>query len=148
MTGGGALTPAMMRMLRHGPAAFMLTAALIQAQDVRAGDPGEGGMRATPVQVRVANLSDVDLERVVVKFPSQEEDYGRIPAGGRTEYREIGEAYRYAHVVAGIDGRTVELQPMDYVGEKPIAPGNYTYELSYNPAASPRQQLQLSLVAE
>ena len=105
-------------------------------------------MQVEVVRIRVDNRSDMDFERVVVKFPSQEEDYGRIAAGAQSDYRQVAEAYRYAHVEARINGKMVALRPMDYVGEEPIAPGNYTYAISYNPAANPREQLQLSLMVD
>jgi hypothetical protein len=105
-------------------------------------------MHAAAVRIRVGNRSDVEFERVIVKFPSQEEDYGRISAGSQSDYRQVAKAYRYAHVEVTINRKKAELRPMDYVGEDPLAPGNYMYALTYDPAASSRVQLQLSLIVE
>lgn len=105
-------------------------------------------MDAEVVRIRVDNRSRVDFDRVVVKFPSQEEDYGRVGAGRQSDYRQIAEAYRYAHIEVTINSSTVALRPMDYVGEEPLPPGDYTYALSYDPAARSRGQLQLELVRE
>jgi hypothetical protein len=113
-----------------------------------AADSGEIGMSTTVVRVRVGNRSDVDFDQVVVKFPSQEEAYGRIPASSQSDYRQVAKAYRYAQIEVTIHGKTIALRPMDYVGEEPLAPGNYTYALSYDSTANSRVQLQLSLVVD
>jgi hypothetical protein len=105
-------------------------------------------MNAEAVSIRVGNRSDVEFERVVVKFSSQTEDYGRIPAGKQSGYRQIAKAYRYAHVEVTVKGATIVMRPMDYVGEEPLAPGKYTYALSYDPNAGEGAQLQLSLVKD
>ncbi|MEX2607837.1 MAG: hypothetical protein WD708_10870 [Kiritimatiellia bacterium] len=88
------------------------------------------------VMIRVANRSNVPFHEVTVQFPSQTENYGNILPGETTEYREIGEAYRYAYVKAWISGEEAVLQPTDYVGEKLLSGGNYTYVLEYNNEAT------------
>jgi hypothetical protein len=105
-------------------------------------------MNAEAVRVRVGNRSQVDFDRVVVGFPSGDEDYGRVPAGGRSDYREVTEAYAYASIDVSIKGTTMSLRAMDYVGEQALAPGNYTYAVSHDPAAGSHAQLQLSLVVD
>lgn len=85
------------------------------------------------VNIRVANRSDVEFRNVIVKFPSQTEIYGNIPPGRTTEYRKVNKAYRYAYIKVEIDGQEAILQPVDYVGERLLSRGNYTYSLSYNP---------------
>ena len=105
-------------------------------------------MNAEAVWIRIGNRSDVEFERVVVKFPSQAEDYGRIPAGNQSGYRQLAKAYRYAHVEATVKGTTIAVRPIDYVGEQPLAAGKYTYALSYDPNAGEGAQLQVSLVKD
>lgn len=122
------------------------TAPVREGRKERPGDLGVSVMNAEAVRMRVGNRSEVDFDRVVVKFPSQEEDYGRVRAGAQADYRQIAKAYRYAHIEVTIKGTTVALRPMDYVGEEPLAPGDYTYALSYDPAAG--GQLQLALISE
>ena len=73
---------------------------------------------------------------------------GRVGAGAESEYRQVAKAYRYAHIEVLISGATIALRPMDYVGEEPLVPGDYTYALSYDSAAGSRGQLQLVLVTE
>ena len=87
------------------------------------------------LQIRVANHSNVPIEQVRIRFPSQTEEYGTIPPKGVTEYRVVKKAYRYAQVVAKIGGEEVVIQPFDYVGEKPLKNGKYTYVLTINKKA-------------
>ena len=71
-----------------------------------------------------------------MQFPSQTEEYGNIPPREATEYRVVKESYRYAYIEAVVGGKRAVLQPIDYVGEKKLGPGEYTYELSINQKAT------------
>ena len=82
-----------------------------------------------PVLIRIANESDVDFDDVVVYFDSGREDYGPVPAGGVSEYRSIGKAYGYAPLDVRIEGDTLSLRIIDYVGEPLLRSGRYTYAL-------------------
>ena len=93
--------------------------------------PGE------PTSVRVANGGQVDFESVTVEFPQQIESYGPVPAGAASEYRPVGLAYRHAYVEVRFAGGQAVLQPIDYVGEIPLAGGRFTYRLTI---ASPSNQ--------
>src|SRR5262245_35824654 len=73
--------------------------------------PGEGQKRsvgvnvnAQTVRIRVGNSSKVDFDRVVITFPSQQEEYGRVPAGERSDYRDVTKAFRYARIEVSIGG--------------------------------------------
>jgi len=101
------------------------------------------------VMIRVANRSDVLMSNVVVKFPSQTETYGDIAPGSATDYRKVNRAYPYAYVEAVVSGNQAILQPIDYVGERLLAGGNYTYELTHNPRASDKYgRLELHMKKE
>lgn len=86
---------------------------------------------ASDVEVRIRNASGTAFDRVVVTFPEQTEDYGAVPAAGSSEYRVVERAYRYAHIAVTANGMTAVLQPTDYVGEKLLDGGRYTYALSW-----------------
>lgn len=96
-----------------------------------------------PVQIRVANESDVRFDQVVVNFPNQEENYGAIDAGGVSTYRQVGEAYRYAHLQVRIGERDLVMQPMDFVGESLLTSGRYTYVLDVDDPVSGNLELTL-----
>lgn len=98
-------------------------------------DGGANGGGAGGVEVRVANRSDRDFERVDVTFQSNKVEYGALARGATSEYRQVNEAaYRYALVEITAGGQTFRLQPIDFVGETPLAPGRYTYGLNIDPS--------------
>ena len=92
-----------------------------------------GGSEAGGVEIRIANRSDVDFDRVDVTFPADEVSYGAVAKGAASDYRRVKEAYRYALVVATAGGETYRFQPIDFVGETLLEPGRYTYALSTDP---------------
>jgi hypothetical protein len=97
---------------------------------------------ADAVQIRVENGSLHPFDRVLVVFPSQQEEYGSVGLLGRTSYRVVSLAYRYAYVEVHIGERVLVLQPIDYVGEAPLQEGRYTYVLGVDDAL---QDLTLAL---
>lgn len=91
-----------------------------------------GATQPTPdrIEIRVRNASSADFEHVVVTFPNQHRvDYGRVRAGEVSDYRSVEQAYRYAGIAASAGARELTLAPIDYVGERPLDPGRYTYVL-------------------
>lgn len=88
------------------------------------------------VMIRVANRSPVEISSVVVKFPSQTETYGHIAPGSATDYHKVNKAYSYAYIEAVVNEKQAVLQPIDYVGERLLSGGHYTYALTYNPDAT------------
>ena len=100
---------------------------------------------AAPLQIRIANRSDHDFQRVRVTFPSETVEYGRVEDGEVTAYRQVKTAYRYALVEVTTDERSITFQPQDYMGEEPLAPGRFTYALRLDPSG---ENLQIELVAE
>jgi hypothetical protein len=102
-----------------------------------------------PAEVRVRNASEVPFENVFVSFPEQEESYGKLAAGEASAYRVVEKAYRYAYVQVHFDGDTATVQPIDYVGEKPLREGHYTYQLTLIPDAdSVLNRVGLELVTD
>lgn len=89
---------------------------------------------ADEVRVRVHNLSGVAFDSVTVQFPKDTHRYGRVGAGERSEYATVSEAYRYARIEAWVAGKSYVLQPIDFVGEHLLPPGDYTYGLTFSGA--------------
>jgi len=82
------------------------------------------------IEIRVRNESALDFERVQVRFPETGEiDYGAVPRGGSSSFRDTALAYRYAPVVVKTRARQFVFQPIDYVGERTLDAGRYTYAL-------------------
>jgi len=80
-------------------------------------------------RLRIENASDVDFTSVSVAFPDAEADYGAIATGHRSHYQRVDGAYRYGYIEVKAAGETYVLQPIDFVGEEPLDPGPYTYQL-------------------
>ena len=87
--------------------------------------PGGGDVR-----IRIANNSSFAFDRVEAVFPEDAIEYGAIGAGDVSEYAQVSAAYRYAYIEVEIDGEELKIQPIDYVGETPLEPGRYTYQLN------------------
>jgi hypothetical protein len=79
------------------------------------------------VCIRVENASDVKFSSFLVNLNGQEESYGPLTAGAVSEYRNATSAYRYAFTEAFSGERRFILQPIDFVGERQLPPGAYTY---------------------
>ena len=80
-------------------------------------------------QVRVANASAVDFDAVAVAFTGPTRALGPVGAGEASGYEPFETAYRYGYVRVETEAGEFVLQPIDYVGEEPLAPGRYTFRL-------------------
>ncbi|AII53012.1 hypothetical protein [Hymenobacter sp. APR13] len=95
------------------------------------------------VTIRVRNASPYAFESVLVNTNDGEQTYGALAMGQSTTYKSFTSAYRYAYVKVVTNGQTVEWQPIDYVGEKKLEDGKYTYVLNIEDLANRRISLQL-----
>lgn len=77
-------------------------------------------------QIRIRNNTVYPFHRVVVN----DQPYGDIGAGQSSGYHTLPVAYRYARVGLVAGTRVVQLVPDDYVGERPLGHGRFTYVLS------------------
>src|SRR5262245_39305691 len=76
--------------------------------------------------IRVRNASDVDFQNVIVGG----RNYGDIKRGAVTDYQTWPGAYRYAYVSLRANGKPMGIQPIDYVGERLLGEGRFTYVLT------------------
>jgi hypothetical protein len=56
--------------------------------------------------------------------------YGEIKAGAATDYQVWRRAYRYASVSLLADAGQMTMTPIDYVGERKLGEGHFTYVLT------------------
>lgn len=84
--------------------------------------------QTAPVEIRIRNAADLDFDQIRVSLPdSHEIDYGPVPSGGLSEFHPATRAFRYAGISVNAAGRSYSLQPTDYLGEKELPAGRYTY---------------------
>lgn len=82
------------------------------------------------VLIRLRNTSDtLELRAAFGIFPADTILFGDIPARGYSEYHAVKRSYRYTYLRVQADGREWILQPVDFVGEKLLGPGRYTWEI-------------------
>jgi hypothetical protein len=82
------------------------------------------------IEIRIRNASEIDFDSVRVVFPDRDEArFGPISKGASSDFKRTARAYRYAEIHVNAGGRELRLQPYDYVGEQPLAPGRYSYVL-------------------
>ena len=71
-------------------------------------------------QLRIVNAGTVDITGLVVLFPEGTVDFGDVPAGGATAYRDVpGGVYRYAAYSYTLDGEACAAEGADWVGRAP-----------------------------
>lgn len=94
---------------------------------------GAVGNPDAKVRIRLHNLDSIALTDVHVHWPVDSARFDSLPSQAYTDYIAVDSAYRYAYVKAKAGKRVWICLPMDFVGETPLAPGRYTYDIS--PAA-------------
>ncbi|MEZ4992953.1 MAG: hypothetical protein R2824_21195 [Saprospiraceae bacterium] len=89
--------------------------------------------------IRVENATGHDITDVFVS----DHYYGNVKKGGKTDYQIYEKAYHYASCTFNIDGVEFRLQPIDFVGEKPLKNGKYGYRLKIRDLNLPQALIEL-----
>lgn len=85
-------------------------------------------LRARPVPLRVENRSSVDFRNVLVNG----EPFGDIRAGASSPFHPMRHIHRYAAVNLDTPSGPLAITPIDFVGERELPEGLYTYVLTTN----------------
>jgi hypothetical protein len=99
-------------------------------------------------EIRLSNSSQHNFKNIIINTGTGEVDFGDLSSGKQTAYRKFDKAYRYAFVKLEIDGKAYTIQPIDYVGEKVLTDGRYTYQISFNENQGQYSSLNLKLIEE
>jgi hypothetical protein len=94
-------------------------------------------------RLRVRNSGPADALALRVQFPDATVDFGDVRAGATSDYRAVpGGVYGYAAYRVRLEGKAVDVPVIDWVGEKPLPDGSYTYVLAVDPRADLPVQLE------
>jgi hypothetical protein len=107
--------------------------------------------RADTALLRIVNSGRQDIAGLVVLFPGLATDpasgrveFGDVPAGQATEYREVpGGVYKYAAYEYAVDGGVTDQPVVDWVGETPMAGSRFTYRIAFDSSKRPGTQIRL-----
>ena len=92
------------------------------------------GWSAEVPRLRVVNMGSFPIHNLVVIFPDERIEFGDIPAGPATNYKEVpGGVYGYAAYQFDVDGEEVTLSVLDWVGEEPLSGLSFTCEVNFDP---------------
>jgi hypothetical protein len=83
-----------------------------------------------PTYIRLKNNSTYTFNHTKASFNSSLSDFGTLDPGQVSEYKEYESSYNYGTSIVVIGQDTLWSIAIDYVGERLIEPGHYTYELS------------------
>jgi hypothetical protein len=83
-------------------------------------------LACSTTEIRVRNDSDIEFEDVVVGGKK----YGDIKPGATTDYQTWKTAYRYSPVTLIAGSKPMQIQPIDYLGERELGAGCFTYVLT------------------
>jgi hypothetical protein len=74
------------------------------------------------------------MESLAVLFPRDHVEFGDIPAGATTPYKDVpGGIYGYAAFQMKVRGRSVTQPVADWSGASPMEGKVFTYKLDFNP---------------
>jgi hypothetical protein len=85
---------------------------------------------AAKANLRIVNTSSYDYCNVLVELNNQIVYYGNVGSGDATCYISFDSLYRYAYIELSIEGNPFVVQPIDFIGESPVAPGYYSYKIT------------------
>jgi hypothetical protein len=95
------------------------------------------GCNSRPVEVpslRITNIGSVPIKNLVVLFPHARIEFGDVPAGTTTEYKEVPNGiFRYAAYQFEVDGQAVTEPAVDWIGENPMSGILFTYTIDFDP---------------
>lgn len=97
----------------------------------------------TMANIRVRNVSTINFDTVQVG--AEDKIHQNVSPDAFSDYLEYETAYSYDYIkiTSGEEGVFI-LQPIDFVGETPLTPGFYTYELNVLETG----EVQLSFVVD
>ncbi len=89
--------------------------------------PGHDG-----AALRLENVSSLAISEITVSpGGGGTQVYSNLEPGAVSAYKPFDFVYRYAYLQAVVEGDTLTLQPIDYIGEQQFGAGAYTYLINF-----------------
>jgi hypothetical protein len=85
--------------------------------------------------IRMRNASTFELTEVTFAPGTPPLQFARIGPGETTEYTTVENAYRYGYLDLLVAGEHRRIQPIDFVGEKFVGDGRFTYVITIYPVS-------------
>ena len=86
------------------------------------------------VQVRFRNATTMTLSDISLQWPGGSMQSSQLAPGSVSSYEQHDGAYPYGALRVTANGSVRRVQPIDYFGAQPLAPGRYTYVISSSTA--------------
>ena len=100
-------------------------------------------------RLRITNNGVVDVRGLTIIFPEDRIEFGDIPAGETSEYRDVPHGvFRYAAYTLQVNGNTIEQPVIDWVGERPMDGLAFTYAIEVDPNRSNWEVVRLTSVTK
>ncbi len=101
------------------------------AQNVQTNSENTNQNAQNSLNIRLQNDTDFDMDNIIVNTSTGDESFPSLESNQFSDYKTFDTAYSYAYIYLTTVNDTIVLQPADYVGETPLANGNYTYKLNF-----------------
>jgi len=75
--------------------------------------------------IRIHNVSAYQMSNIILNG----QDYGKLEPGEISMYKKHELIYGIAFVSLYVEDSNIQIIPFDYVGEKPLPPGKYSWVL-------------------
>ena len=95
-------------------------------------------------RLRITNNGSVPINNLVVLFPEERIEFGDIPAGTTTEYKDVPNGvFSYAAYQFEVDSEVITQPVIDWVGESPMNGTRFTYIIDFDPYGARIQLIEV-----
>lgn len=113
---------------------FLVLFTILTATTCKKEKPGEYPPGAAKLRVENGTPFKIDSCFINPGVWSGRHNYGQININDITDYAGFDSVYHYGYIKVGMNNKTYQLIPIDYVGETPYRQGLFTYKITYTAA--------------
>ncbi len=95
-------------------------------------------------RLRITNTGSVPIKNLVVLFPEESIEFGDLPAGTTTEYKDVPNGvFSYAAYQFEVDDEVITQPVIDWIGESPMKGTLFTYVIDFDPDGARMQLIEV-----